>query len=90
MILKETASCKNGAVSFLLAPLLFYLWHAPLLCWQGAKGDKLSSMAENLKYYPLIFVASWSVNTVLRVVQAVHPEYKNNYEFNISHVIFHG
>lgn len=47
-------------------------------------------MAEHLQYYPLIFVASWAVNTVVRVVQAGYPESKNDFNFVLVHVVFHG
>jgi hypothetical protein len=62
----------------------------PLFGEQGAKGDRLATMAAHLQYYPLIFVLSWAVNTAIRVAQAGYPESKNDFNFVLTHVVFHG
>jgi len=52
--------------------------------------DKLTKMANNMRWYPLIFVVAWTANTFIRVAQASFKGYNQSYAFALAHVIFHG
>jgi hypothetical protein len=64
---------------------LFFCFNA-----QGAKGDRLDTLAAHLQYYPLIFVLGWAVSTVIRVVQACYPEHKDDFSFVFVFVALRG
>jgi hypothetical protein len=52
--------------------------------------DRLIKMADHLQWYPLIFVISWVVNTVIRVIQAIYPSTSSSYTLALIHVICDG
>jgi hypothetical protein len=54
------------------------------------ESERLFKMANHLRWYPLIFVISWLVNTVVRVIQAIHPAYDDMYLFSLIQVLGNG
>lgn len=63
---------------------------ASLQSASSPQSNRLLKMANHLRWYPLIFVVSWLVNTFVRVVQAIHPQYDNAYLFSLIQVIGNG
>jgi hypothetical protein len=52
--------------------------------------QRLVRMANNLSWYPLIFVVAWLANTVIRVIQAVEPSTADSYTLAYIHVLCDG